>query len=515
MMQPAPLFLGLDLGTSSVKALIVDESGAVIERGSGDYTVRRPAPGYAEQNPGDWWQATITAIRQAIRRIADPSRLTAIGVTGQMHGTVLLDHADEPLGPAIIWEDQRSWQQVQEITTQLGSHRLIAIAGSPLATGFQAATLRWLQRHEPQRWANIHRVLAPKDEIRRRLTGISVTDPSEASGTLLFDVRQRCWAREILDAVGIDVATLPPVQPSSSVAGNLTLRAASALGLPANILVATGGGDAPCGLLGAGIVTTSTMLLSFSTGAQVMVPSDAVTVDRNGRIHTFCAALEPGPTQPGWYMMGATLTAGLAVQWFQRELTGQSGNQDNGDIMARAAAAPAGAGGLLFLPYLVGERSPKMDPQLRGAFFGLTARHGHNELARAVIEGVTFAAFHAFGALAEQRATPMTIVAVGGGARSRFWRQMAADIFGLPVRLVGTADQAAMGAALLAASAATGEPSTEIARRWTTSGEALEPDPVLHERYQDLFALYCDLGLRTTDLAHQLAAWSARGTARS
>ena len=501
--------LALDLGTSSVKALVIDGAGAVHGSASAGYPVSRPRPGWAEQDPEAWWRAAVAATREAVAVAGAAVRVTGIGLSGQMHGTVLLGANDAPLGPAIIWEDQRSWRQVAEITALVGAARLVEIAGSPVATGFQAATVRWLQQEDRQRWDQTRRVLTPGAELRRRLTGEIATDPSDGSGTLLLDVRRRDWSDELLDALEIARDPLPPVRPAAAVAGVLQPAAASALGLPAGIPVATGGGDAACGLLGAGIVEPGTMLLSLSTGAQVMVPAATVDPDPQGRTHAFCAALEPGPDRPGWYQMGATLAAGLAMRWLGAEVFALGVDAD-AQMAALAAAAPPGADGLLFLPYLVGERSPHMDPRARGAFLGLTAGHGRAALARATLEGVTLAARDAFATLAERGARPTRIVIAGGGARGDLWRGVAADVFGLPVHLLATADQAAMGAAVLATAAAAGADPVATARTWATAGPAIEPDPARHARYDELFAIFREAYAGATATAHRLAAFSDR-----
>ena len=288
--------LGIDLGTSSVKALLATGTGQVLGSGSAEYPILRPRPGWAEQRPGDWWRATAAAVRQALSGARDASPpIAAIGLSGQMHGTVLLDRAGQPLAPAVIWPDQRTHRQVQEITGRIGADRLIELTGSPVATGFQAATVRWVQQERPDLWERAHTVLLPKDYVRYRLTGETHTDPSDGSGALLLDVRRRDWSPELLVALEIDAARLPPVQPSTAVAGPLSRQAAEALGLPAGVPVVTGAADTACGALGAGIVDGQTLLLTISTGGQIGLPSPEVHIDRAGRIHPFCGALAPGP----------------------------------------------------------------------------------------------------------------------------------------------------------------------------------------------------------------------------
>ncbi len=501
------LYLGIDLGTSAVKALIVDAAGQVRAAGSAEYPVNRPQPGWAEQDPVMWWTATIDAVRQALGWAGANARVAAIGVSGQMHGTVLLDERERPLAPAIIWADGRSQAQVERLTREIGAERLIDIAGSPLAAGFQAATVAWVKEERSSVWWRTKRVLLPKDELRRRLTGEIMTDPGDGSGTLLFDARWRNWSPDLLGAVGVEPAKLPPVRPSASLAGALRPDAAAEFGLPAGIPVAVGSGDAPSGMLGAGIVDPATMLLSISTGAQVMIPALGVHPDPLGRSHTFASALEPGAGHPGWNQMGATLVAGMAMRWLRDELLGLSGPDAYERMSAWAAESQPGARGVLFLPYLVGERSPHMDARARGVFLGLGAHHDRGDLVRAVMEGAIFACLDAFAALREGGAAPERIVMAGGGARSPLWRQIVADIFGLPVVALATADQAAMGAAILAIAATTGRDAVETARDWAAYGPPLTPNRARHARYAELYAIFREAYGQTIDLSHKLAAF--------
>ncbi|MGI9254571.1 MAG: xylulokinase, partial [Thermomicrobiales bacterium] len=388
-------YLGIDLGTSSVKALVVDEAGTVRGVGSAEFPTDHPQPGWSEQNPEDWWAATVAAVRQATGWLPGVT-IDAIGMTGQMHGTVLLNESGQPVAPAIIWSDGRSWRQAQTLTEAIGTTRLAEIAGSPVAAGFQAATLAWLGQERASLFWRAHKVLLPKDELRRRLTGEIATDPGDASGTLLLDVRWRTWSPELMKQVGIDPARLPSILPSTARAGTLTKTAAEDLGLVAGTPVVTGTGDAASGLLGAGIVDPGTMLLSISTGAQVMTPASIVQPDPEGRTHTFCSALEPGPGRPGWYNMAATLAAGMGMRWLRDEALGLTGSDAYERMTGWAAASTPGARGLIFLPYLVGERTPYMDARLRGGFLGLGSHHQRGDLVRAVIEGSTVAALDAY-----------------------------------------------------------------------------------------------------------------------
>lgn len=483
-------FLGLDLGTSAVKALLVDEEGRVLGRGAAEHPTSHPHPGCAEQDPADWWAAAVAAVRAAVGEAGAGGEVAAIGLSGQMHGTVLLGEEGRPVAPAIIWADQRSARQVAEITARVGAERLIELTGSPVAAGFQAASVLWVRQERPDLWGRVRTVLLPKDELRRRLTGVLATDPSDASSTLLLDVHARDWSDEVLAAVGLTRDRLPPVVESSAVTGHLLPGPAEELGLPAGIPVAAGGGDAPLGALAAGVVDPDTMLLTISTGAQVMVPAREVAVDRRGRIHTFCAAIAPGPDRAGWYQMGATMAAGLAMRWLRDQVFALDRPGAYDRMTAWAAETPPGAGGLLFLPYLAGERTPHMDPTARGLFLGLTAEHGRGHLTRAVMEGVTLALFDAYDVVAGLGATPTRIVLAGGGSQSPLWRQVVADVFGLAVRPLATVEQSALGAALLAAAALGRLDPAVAARAWATYGDPVAPDAAAHARYRDLLPLF-------------------------
>jgi xylulokinase len=483
--------LAIDLGTSSVKVLLTSESGRILAQAGAEYPLDHPYPTYAEQSPEQWWRATATAARAALAQIetASPS-VSAIAVSGQMHGTVLLDQAGHLLAPAIIWPDRRSRRQVEEITNLIGLERLVELTGSPVATGFQAATIRWLQQERPALWRQVHTILLPKDYLRWRLAGQFATDPSDGSGSLLLDVRRRDWSDELLQALDIRREQLPLVQPADSVSGHLTARAAAVLGLSEGIPVITGAADTACSALGAGVVSRRELLVTLSTGGQLIIPASSVEVDRAGRIHTFCGALTPGEGRAGWYQMGAILSAGLSLRWLRDQVFGLAGPDAYEQMLGWAESAPAGANGLLSLPYLAGERTPHMDPQARGLFLGLSAAHGRAELVRAVLEGVALACYDAYSVLAEQGARPEQLILAGGGARSPLWRQIIADVFGLPVRRLEVADQSAMGAILLAGAGLNLFDPAETAPQWATYGEAVVPNRGRYTLYGELLDLF-------------------------
>lgn len=487
------LLLAIDLGTSSVKALAATATGAIIGRGVAEYPILQPAPGFAEQNPAAWWIATAAAVRGALADCAS-NAIAAIGLSGQMHGTVLLDATGKVLAPAVIWPDLRSRRQVAEITAAFGRERLYATTGSPLATGFLAATVRWFQQERPELWAQVRQILLPKDYLRWRLTGVYATDPSDGAGSLLFDAARRDWSVDLLACLQIDRGQLPPVLPAHAIAGGLTAVAAQELGLPSGIPVVTGAADTACGLLGAGAVDRSRLLLSLSTGGQVTLPSAEMVADPLGRIHTFCSALTgERPGEAGWYQMGATLSAGMALRWLRDSILGWTQPDAYDAMTALAAQAEPGAQGLLFLPYLVGERTPHMDPTARGAFWGLTLRHGQAELVRAVLEGVTFACGDAFQVLETLGGAPAEVILAGGGARSTLWQQIVADVFGRPVRPLRTSEQSALGAVLLAGAGIDLFDLAATAQAWARYGAAVAPDPARHEFYCERMAAFRDL----------------------
>jgi len=502
-------FLGIDLGTSAVKALVVDADGNVRGTGSAEYPTLRPHPGWTEQDPDAWWEATSAAVQQAVGW-SGGATIAGVGFSGQMHGAVFLGEHDRPLAPAVIWSDQRSVKQVDAITAKVGPEHLIGIAGSPLATGFMAATAVWMQEEQSSVWWRTKRILSPKDELRRRVTGTAATDPGDGSASLLFDARWRNWSPELLDAVETPSILLPPVKPAAAIAGEVTAEAAEALGLAVGTPVVTGTGDAPSSLLGAGIVDPATMLLSLSTGAQVIVPDEAFQPDLAGRTHAFCSGIEPGPGHPGWYQMGATLVAGMALRWLRDEILQLPAAGAYERMTGAAAKAPIGARGLLFLPYLIGERSPHMDPRARGAFLGLAPHHGQGDVVRAVMEGVTFACRDAFSALQDAGAHPERIVMAGGGSRSPFWRQMVADVFDLPVYGLSISDQSAVGAALLAFTGIRGLDPVETAQRWARYAPPTEPNLARHGQYNEIYGLFREAYQPVIEISHRLGDWYAK-----
>lgn len=494
------VLVGLDVGTSGARAVAVDAEGGVLSRASAPYPIARPRPGWTEQHPEDWWDAARAVLRAIAAEHGDA--VAGLGLTGQMHGSVFLDARDRVIRPALLWNDQRTARQAEAIEARVGAQRLVEIAGNPSLTGFQAPKIRWLAEEEPDAYARVAHVLLPKDHVRLRLTGERATDASDASGTLLLDLRTRDWSPELLDALEIPRAWLPEVREGTEPTGGLRPEVAAELGLPAGVPVAAGGGDNAAAAVGLGIVREGIVSSSIGTSGVVFAHRDAPATDPGLRVHTCCHAF-PG----AYHHMGVTLSAGAALDWWRELLA------DGGDVAAlaqEAAAAAPGAGGLLFAPYLAGERTPHRDPAARGAFVGLTAAHRRPDMARAIMEGVAFALRDGLDAMRELGVPVEQVRAIGGGARSPLWRQVQADVLGAPVHVTQADEGAAYGAALLAGVACGAFADVhEAARGVRLRGEPALPDPEAAARYERLYALYRELypALRAT--MHGLGALDA------
>ncbi|MCL4265905.1 MAG: xylulokinase [Anaerolineae bacterium] len=450
-------FLGIDSSTTATKALLMDELGAVVGVAAAEYGYETPRPLWSEQAPDLWWQGTVAAIRQVMADTAvSPHHIRAIGLTGQMHGLVLLDKHGAVLRPAILWNDQRTAAQCDDIRARLGKERLIQITGNDALTGFTAPKILWVQQEEPHIYAQIAHILLPKDYVRYQLTGEFAIDKADGAGTILFDLKQRDWSPEVLAALEIDPAWLPPTFEGTAVTGHLSAAAAEATGLPAGIPVVGGGGDQAANGVGVGAVEEGIVALSLGTSGVVFATTDTPAIEPDGRLHAFCHAV-PGK----WHFMGVMLSAAGSLRWFRDAL---APGVEFGDLVNEAATIPPGSDGLLFLPYLTGERTPHPDPLARGAFVGLTVRHGRAHLTRAVLEGVAFGLRDSFELMKGAGMTAVTQVRIaGGGAKSPLWRQILADVFAAELVTVNTAEGAAYGAALLAATGAGAFASVEEA----------------------------------------------------
>jgi xylulokinase len=438
------LFLGLDVSTTGAKALLIDERGAVISSTTTPLTLSTPHPLWSEQDPREWWTGIAKSIRQALAQADVPgSAVTAIGLTGQMHGLVLLDEQGEVLRPAILWNDQRTGAQCDEMRSRLGKEHLIQITGNDALTGFTAPKILWVHQNEPEIYARARHILLPKDYIRYRLTGEYAMDKAGGSGTILFDLKNRDWSPEVLSALEIPTDWLPPTFEGSVVTGTVSALAASETGLVQGIPVVGGGGDQAAQAVGVGAVQSGIIALTLGTSGVVFAATESPLIEPDGRLHAFCHAM-PGR----WHFMGVMLSAAGSLQWYRDTLAPKMSFDD---LVNEAASIPAGSEGLLFLPYLSGERTPYPDPLARGAWVGLTVRHTRAHLTRAVLEGVAFGIKDSFTLI--QNAGLGTIEQVrisGGGAKSPLWRQIMADVLGVELVTVNTTEGAAFGAALLA-----------------------------------------------------------------
>ena len=504
--QESALFLGLDLGTSSLKALALDGRGRVAGRASRAYPLERRQPDWAEQNPADWWAAAVGAMDDLTRLGMPVERVAAIGLSGQMHGLVALDGHGEPLGACQTWADARCVAEARGIERRISPARLLAITGSRANPSATAAKLLWLRRHEPEHWRATQHVLLPKDYLRWRLTGNFATDASDASGTLLCGIERRDWSDELLGALAIPREWLPPVCECTAMTGALTAEAAQALGLRPGIPVVAGGGDAECAALGMGLVGATedegVALASLGTAGQFFAVTPRPVVDAAGRIQTLCHA---APDR--WHIMRAILSGAATLDWLARAVaTPGAAAISMETLLAEAEYAPQGANGLLFLPHLSGMRVPTVDPAIGGAFVGLRAEHGRGALARAVVEGVALALREGLTAARELGVGVERVRLAGGAARHPFWARVLADVFGLPVEMGATEDASALGAAMLAG-VGVGEFTSlgTAASVVCHAGAVTRPDTAASEMYARLGEIAWQAQTRLQGTFHALA----------
>ena len=452
------LLLGVDVSTTATKAILVDPDGAVRGIGSAEYGYDIPRPGWSEQDPTLWWDGAQTAIRGALSAAGvDGSEVGAIGLTGQMHGSVLLDASDEPVRPAILWNDQRTAAECDAIRSAVGAARLVEVTGNDALTGFTAPKLLWVRGHEPEAWARVTGVMLPKDYLRLRLTGERAVDKADGAGTLLFDLAGRDWSADVLRALDLDPALFPPTFEGPEVTGRVTAAAAEATGLRPGTPVVAGGGDQSANGVGVGAVVPGVVALSLGTSGVVFATTESASIrDPRGQVHAFCHAV---PDR--WHLMTVMLSAAGSFRWFRDAL---APGEDFGALAAAAGEVEAAADGLFFLPYLTGERSPHPEPLARGAFVGLTVSHDRRHLTRAVLEGVAFGLRDGLDQMLEAgMPMPTQIRASGGGTASLVWRQILADVLGAEIATVSTTEGAAYGAGLLAAVGAGWYPTVEAA----------------------------------------------------
>ncbi|WP_166242416.1 xylulokinase [Paenibacillus turpanensis] len=486
-------FLGIDLGTSAVKCILIDEAGSVKGSASAEYPLLQPYPGWAEQRPEDWWEASAQCIQALLNKTGvKPDEVAGAGLSGQMHGSVFLDEALQVIRPALLWCDQRTEAECEWIEQQVGRERLGELTGNRALTGFTAPKAVWLRNREPEHFARVRHLLLPKDYVRLQLTGTLGMDVADASGTLLLNVAQRSWSADVCDKLGIPMEWLPPLFESRDIVGTLTAEAAAKTGLKAGTPVVAGGGDQACGAVGVGVVRSGIASVALGTSGVVFIHDDAYTADAEQRLHAFCHGV-PGK----WHRMGVMLSAGGAFQWWKNHFGGEeqakaaaSGRDVYELLTALAEEAPRGSEGLLFLPYLTGERTPHPDPKARGGFVGFNLRHGKAHATRAVLEGITFGLRDSLELIREAGADVSELRVNGGGARSPFWRQLMADIFGIPVVTVNSTDGPAYGAAVMAASGVTTASIPELCGQWIQEVTRTEPNPQSQSAYNEMYDIF-------------------------
>lgn len=445
--------LGIDVGTSGTKTVLFDASGNTIASNTQEYPLYQPKNGWAEQEPEDWWKASYISIQNVLRKSGiDASEVKGVGISGQMHGLVLLDENDRVLRKAIIWCDQRTARECEEITSKVGAKRLIEITANPALTGFTASKILWVRNNEPEIYEKIRKVLLPKDYIRLCLTGEYATEVSDASGMQLLDVPNRCWSDEVLSKLELDRSILGKVYESQEVTGTVTKKASEITGLSVGTPVVGGAGDQAAGAVGNGIVKSGIVSSTIGTSGVVFAYTDKVTIDPKGRVHTFCHAV---PNT--WHIMGVTQGAGLSLQWFRNNFCNEEISTaalldiDSYQIIDDAAAlSNVGSNNLIYLPYLMGERTPHLDPYCRGVFFGLSSKHDKRDVLRSIMEGVAYSLCNCLDIIKEMGIDIREVRASGGGGRSSLWRQIQADLFGSSVNTVNSTEGPALGVAILA-----------------------------------------------------------------
>jgi len=488
------IVLGVDVGTTGTKAVAVNKAGTVVATALVEYPLLSPKPNWAEQDPAEWKRAALEALtRLAHAPGVKPADVKGIGLTGQMHGSVFLDKDNKVLRNAILWCDQRTAKQCDDITAKVGAEKLIQMVCNPALTGFTAPKILWLRDHEPAVYDSVAKVLLPKDYVRFELTGEFATDMADASGTLLFDVKNRMWHKELLSMLDIPLEFMPRAYEGPEVTGRLGAEAAKTTGLPAGIPVIAGGGDQAAGGVGCGIVQEGVISSTVGTSGVVFAFADKISTDPQGRVHTFCHSV-PGK----WHVMGVMLSAGGSLRWFrdalcqnEKAVAAETGADPYEYLTAAASRIPIGSEGLLFLPYLTGERTPHKDPFAKGAFIGLSLRHTRAHMARAVLEGVAFGMRDSLEIIREMGVPIRQVRASGGGARSAFWRQMQADVNKAPLVTINVDEGPAYGAALLA-TVATGmygsvEEACDATIRVT---DTCEPDAARSKQYDRWFIEY-------------------------
>ncbi|WP_324825413.1 xylulokinase [Sinanaerobacter sp. ZZT-01] len=489
--------LGIDIGTSGTKTVLFDLEANAVASKTHEYPLYQEQNGWAEQEPEDWWEAVKVGIRSVLEQSGiNAETIKGIGLSGQMHGLVMLDHQGNPLRKSIIWCDQRTGKEVEDMNRILTPEKILAITANPALTGFTAAKILWVKKNEPEIYKQCAHILLPKDYIRYKLTGEFATEVSDASGMQLMDVPKRTWSSEVLDAFGIDQSLLGKMYESTDVTGAVHKEAAEITGLAQGIIVVGGAGDNPAAAIGTGIVTEGSAFTTIGTSGVVYAISNQVAIDKKGRVHTLCASV-PGK----WTVMSCTQGAGLSLQWLRNHVCSEEVAEakkkgvDPYEIMTDLASrVPIGANKLLYLPYLMGERSPHPDPDCRGTFFGLSAIHERAELIRAVLEGVAYSQLECVDVFREMGVAVTDMMICGGGARSDLWRQMFADLYQCPVSTIKAEQGGALGAAILAGvGAGVYKDLEETCNRLILKKAVQEPIAENSLEYQKYYNLYKEL----------------------
>lgn len=490
--------LGIDVSTTGVKALLIDSDGAIVDSFTSPLQLSNPRPLWSEQHPHDWWQAAINSIQHVLNK-TNASDIAAIGLTGQMHGLVMLDERGEVLRPAILWNDQRCAAECDEIRMHIGKERLVQVSGNDALTGFTAPKILWVRNHEPDVYDRAHHVLLPKDYLRYKLSGEYAMDKADGSGTLLFDLEKRDWSRDVLDALEIPTAWLPPTFEGPEITGRVTREAAEATGLKEGTPVVAGGGDQSAQAVGVGAVRPGVLAVTLGTSGVVFAATEGPLIESQGRLHAFCHAV---PNR--WHLMGVMLSAAGSLQWYRDALVP---NIPFAELVDEASNVTAGSDGLLFLPYLCGERTPHPDPLARGAWVGLTNRHSRAHLTRAVLEGVAFGLKDIFSLMQDVGMREIDQVRVsGGGAKSNVWRQILADVLETELVTVNTTEGAAYGAALLAGVAASAWSNVDTACAQTIRvGDRVSPNIDNISRYAEMYRQYRLLYPALRPISHSLS----------
>ncbi len=501
--------IGVDLGTSGTKTVMFDLDGNNIASKTVEYPLYQPQNGWAEQDPIDWYNATITTIKSVIKDSGvDSADIAGIGLSGQMHGLVMLDVNGDVIRKSIIWCDQRTKNECDEITQKVGKQRLIEITANPALTGFTASKILWVRNNEPENYAKCAHILLPKDYIRYKLTGVFATEVSDASGMQLLDIKNRCWSDEVLKALDIDKNLLGKMYESCEVTGNITDEIAQMTGLKAGTIVVGGAGDNAAAAIGTGVCEDGKAFTTIGTSGVVFAHTDKMSIDKSGRVHTFCCAV-PG----AWHVMGVTQGAGLSLKWFRDTLctdiisTAKVMGVDEYYLMDKAAEkSPVGANNLLYLPYLMGERTPHLDPDCRGVFFGLSAIHDKKDMIRSVMEGVSYSLRDCLEVLKEMGVSVDDMRACGGGGSSSLWRGMLADLYNCEVCTVNSKEGPALGVAILAGvGAGLFSSVAEACAKLVTKNIVQKPNPDNIDKYEVFYKLYAKLYPALKDCYNELA----------